>query len=321
MRPVLQVEGLRTYFSTRRGPIKAVDGVSFSLGHGESMGLVGESGCGKSMTLLSLLRLVPQPEGRIVSGRILLHGEDLLRKTESEMRKIRGAKMSIILQDPMTALNPVFSIGSQIGEVISLHQRVGGKTLWRRAAESLRSVRILSPEARLRDFPHQLSGGMRQRVVGAMALCCKPDLLIADEPTTSLDVTVQAQYLELLRKLRLDTGVSMIFVTHDFGIVAAMCDRAAVMYAGRIVECASTTRLFDHPQHPYTKALMNCVPRLAGSARDLTSIEGQPPDLGNLPPGCYFAPRCQRQQEVCQSEYPPEVEVAEDHRVSCWMVA
>lgn len=319
MSPVLEVEDLRTYFFTTRGVIKAVDGVSFTLEPGESLGLVGESGCGKSMTLLSLLRLVPQPGGQIVSGRVLLQGQDLLRKNESEMRKIRGAKIAIVLQDPLTSLNPAFSIGFQVGETIHLHQKARGETMWRRAVESLRLVNIPSPETRLRDFPHQLSGGMRQRVVGAMALCCEPVVLLADEPTTSLDVTIQAQYLELFENVRRTTNVSMIFVTHDLGIVATICDRVAVMYAGRVVEHAPTRLIFNDPRHPYTTALMQCLPKLDEYSERLASIEGQPPDLSALPAGCYFAPRCQHRRELCEQEYPPRSDLGGGHQVNCWL--
>jgi oligopeptide/dipeptide ABC transporter ATP-binding protein len=319
--PLLEVKDLRTWFFTRWGVVKAVDGVSFTLGAGETLGLVGESGCGKSMTALSILRLQPRPAGRIVGGQVLLQGEDLLQKSEREMRDIRGRQISMILQDPMQSLNPVFNVGEQIAEALRIHQGLEGPTLWEQARDLLRRVKIPSPELRLRAYPHQMSGGMRQRVVGAISLACRPAILIADEPTTSLDVTIQAQYLRLLKGLQEEMGLAMIFITHDFGIVAKMCDRVAVMYAGRIVESAEVRELFNHPRHPYTVALLNSVPRLETKIERLSSIEGQPPSLYDLPAGCPFAPRCPHARDRCREEYPPEVAVAEGHRVSCWMPA
>jgi oligopeptide/dipeptide ABC transporter ATP-binding protein len=319
--PLLEVKDLRTWFFTRWGVVKAVDGVSFTLGASETLGLVGESGCGKSMTALSILRLQPRPAGRIVGGQVLLQGEDLLQKSEREMRRIRGRQISMILQDPMQSLNPVFSVGAQIAEALRIHQGLEGPTLWEQAREMLRRVKIPSPELRLRAYPHQMSGGMRQRVVGAISLACRPAILIADEPTTSLDVTIQAQYLRLLKGLQEEMGLALIFITHDFGIVAKMCDRVAVMYAGRIVESAEVRELFNHPRHPYTVALLNSVPRLETKIERLSSIEGQPPPLYDLPPGCPFAPRCPHARDRCRDEYPPEVAVADGHRVSCWMPA
>jgi oligopeptide/dipeptide ABC transporter ATP-binding protein len=319
--PLLEVKDLRTWFFTRWGVVKAVDGVSFTLGASETLGLVGESGCGKSMTALSILRLQPRPAGRIVGGQVLLQGEDLLQKSEREMRRIRGRQISMILQDPMQSLNPVFSVGEQIAEALRIHQGLEGPTLWEQAREMLRRVKIPSPELRLRAYPHQMSGGMRQRVVGAISLACRPAILIADEPTTSLDVTIQAQYLRLLKGLQEEMGLALIFITHDFGIVAKMCDRVAVMYAGRIVESAEVRELFNHPRHPYTVALLNSVPRLETKIERLSSIEGQPPLLYDLPPGCPFAPRCPHARDRCRDEYPPEVAVADGHRVNCWMPA
>jgi len=318
MSALLEVNGLRTYFFTRWGTVKAVDGVSFSVNEGETFGLVGESGCGKSITCLSILRLVPAPAGRIIGGEILLEGEDLLKKSEKEMRKIRGRKISMILQDPTASLNPVFTIGDQITEVIKIHRGLKGRSLWQSAKEMLEMVRIPSPDIRLRNWPHELSGGMRQRVVGAIALSCEPALLIADEPTTSLDATIQVQFLRLLRELQQQTGLTLIFVTHDFGIVARMCQRAAVMYAGKIVETANVRELFNHPAHPYTQALMKSLPKVEEKVERLASIEGQPPPLHNLPPGCTFAPRCYYAKERCRSEYPPTVEIEKGHAVSCW---
>ena len=315
---LLQVENLKTYFSTRRGVVKAVDEVSFSIRKGEALGLVGESACGKSITCLSILRLVPEPAGKIVGGRIIFEGEDLLKKSWTEMRRIRGKKISMILQDPLTSLNPSFTIGSQVGEAIALHQRARGRTLWQKVIEALRLVSIPDPETRMRDYPHQMSGGMRQRVTGAIALSCQPFLLIADEPTTSLDVTIQAQYLRLLKELQQKTGTSMLFVTHDFGIVSRMCDKVAVMYAGKIVETAQTREIFDSPIHPYTRALITCLPKMEARVHKLATIDGQPPDLSHLPPGCSFAPRCPEVSEECCRGYPPQRRVARDHEVSCW---
>lgn len=316
MGKLLVVDDLKTYFFTRRGIAKAVDGVSFSLDRGESIGMVGESGCGKTITCLSILRLVPQPAGRIVGGRIFLDGENIVEKTESEMRSIRGRKAVIIPQDPMTSLNPVLSVWSQLSEVLRLHQHLRGKTLWTRARDMLRLVRIPDPEARLRSFPHQLSGGMRQRVAGAMSLSCQPKLLIADEPTTSLDVTIETQFLTLLTELRQQLGVALIFVTHDFGIVERMCDRVAVMYAGKIVEEAPTREIFEAPLHPYTVALMKALPNVKKKVERLTTIEGQPPPLIDLPAGCLFLPRCQVVDEQCQLA-PPMV-ARNSHMVRCW---
>ncbi len=317
---LLEVENLKTYFFTRRGVIKAVDGISFYVKKGETMGLVGESGCGKTITGLSLLRLVPEPAGRIVEGKIIFEGEDVLKKSLAEMRKIRGSKISMILQDSMTSLNPSFRIGDQVGEVIRLHGMVRGRTLLQKVIEALRLVRIPDAEMRIRDYPHQMSGGMRQRVTGAIALSCQPSLIIADEPTTSLDVTIQAQYLRLLKELQEQTKTSLLFITHDFGIVARMCDRVAVMYAGKIVETAETRDIFDNPRHPYTRALMSCLPKIEVQLKILATIEGQPPELGDLPPGCRFAPRCSEVSEECWRYYPPQTVVGRDHGVSCWNV-
>lgn len=318
LKTILEVKELKTYIYTRRGVVKAVDGVSFSVGEGEVLGLVGESGCGKTMTGLSILRLPPKPAGRIVNGEILFEGEDLLKKSEREMRHLRGGTLSMILQDPMTSLNPVFTIGGQIGEAIRLHQGVKGQIVWRRVIEMLKLVKIPSPEVRMHDFPYQMSGGMKQRVAGAMAFSCRPKLLIADEPTTSLDVTIQAQYLELLKEIQLQLGMAIIFITHDFGIVAAKCDRAAVMYAGKIVELAPVKTLFQNPMHPYTKGLMKSLPRLDRKVEKLATIDGEPPSLFSLPPGCAFAPRCAAVMKRCQEEYPPEICVSSDHFFSCW---
>ncbi|MBM3133007.1 MAG: ABC transporter ATP-binding protein [Chloroflexi bacterium] len=316
---LLSVEELKTYFFTRRGVAKAVDGVSFALRRGETLGLVGESGCGKSVTCLSILRLVPQPAGRIVGGKILLEGENLLEKSETEMRRIRGGKVAMIPQSPMTALDPVFSIWSQLSETIKRHQKMPGKGVWETAVTSLREVKIPSPEVRLRSYPHQLSGGMRQRVIGAMALACQASLIIADEPTTALDVTIQAQYLSLLRRMRDHLHAGMIFVTHDLGIVKRMCDRVAVMYAGKIVEEAPVKAIFQSPQHPYTMALIKSVPRLDTKVGRLASIEGHPPPLFDLPAGCAFRPRCSEATEACDV-IPLRQEIEQGHWVSCHLV-
>jgi oligopeptide/dipeptide ABC transporter ATP-binding protein len=319
--PLLEVKDLRTWLFTKWGVVKAVDGVSFTLSEGETLGLVGESGCGKSMTALSILKLQPRPAGRIVGGQVLLRGQDLVPKSEREMRAIRGRDISMILQDPMQSLNPVFTVGDQIAEAFRIHQGLQGRALWERARDMLSRVKIPSPDVRMRAYPHQMSGGMRQRVVGAISLACRPAVLIADEPTTSLDVTIQAQYLRLLNRLQEEMGLALIFITHDFGIVAKMCDRVAVMYAGRIVESAPVRELFNHPQHPYTVALLSSVPRVDEKIDRLTSIEGQPPPLHGLPAGCPFAPRCPDARDRCRQHYPPEVAVADGHRVSCWNLA
>ena len=319
MPPVVEVRDLQTHLVTRWGTVKAVDGVSFSVSAGETLGLVGESGSGKSMTCLSIVRLVPRPAARIVGGSVLLDGEDLLTKTEQEMQRLRGRKVGMILQDPMSSLNPVFSIGRQVREPLSMYHGLRGRALQERAAELLAAVRIPSPAERLRAFPHQLSGGMRQRVVGAMAIAAPPRLLIADEPTTSLDLTIQAQYLSLLRELQRAQGLAMIFITHNLGIVARMCDAVAVMYAGRIVEAGPVRRIFGAPQHPYTRALIESIPRLGEANGRLTAIEGQPPDPAALPTGCAFHPRCPQRLERCATEVPHDTAIATDHRTACWL--
>ena len=315
---VLEVDDLRTYFQTRWGTVKAVDGVSFDVRRGETLGIVGESGCGKSVTMLSLMRLIPSPPGHIVSGRVMLDGEDLLQLPKDQMTQVRGSKIGIILQDPMTSLNPVFSIGFQVKEAIRIHQNIPGKGVLQKALEVLRKVNIPAAEARVKDYPHQMSGGMRQRVVGAIGISCQPLVLIADEPTTSLDVTIQAQYLKLLGDLQQESNLALIFITHDFGIVAKMCDRVAVMYAGKIVELGDVRDIFNNPSHPYTEALLSSVPQMEEDVERLHSIEGQPPTLHDLPPGCPFALRCPYVMERCREEYPPQFEVAAHHVASCW---
>jgi oligopeptide/dipeptide ABC transporter ATP-binding protein len=317
--PILDVQDLKTYFFTRTGVVKAVDGVSFSLMPGETLGIVGESGSGKSMTALSIMGLVPQPSGRIVGGSILFQGEDLTQKTQSEMQQIRGREICMILQDPMTSLNPVYTVGNQLVETIRQNKQQERTTsLKSRAIELLQRVKIASPEVRFGNFPHQMSGGMRQRAVGAIAIAGAPKVLIADEATTSLDATIQYQYLSLLKELQQDTGMSIIFITHDFGIVAKMCDRVTVMYAGRVAEIADVRDLFNHPSHPYTEALMRSVPNVDEEVEYLYSIEGQPPALDSLPPGCTFAPRCPYVFDRCHQEFPVAVPVGEGHIATCW---
>ena len=271
------------------------------------------------MTALSLLRLIPKPAARIVSGEIILDGEDIIEKSDKEMREIRGRKISMILQDPQTSLNPVFTIGNQLIEALGTHQRGARKDMIGRAVDALKSVRVAAPERRLDDFPHQMSGGMKQRVIGAIAISCTPKVIIADEPTTALDVTIQLQYLRLLKDIQAETGLAIIFITHDFGIVARMCDRVAVMYAGRIVESADVRDLFNKPNHPYTQALMASVPQMDRTDR-LFAIEGQPPALYALPPGCRFADRCSHAQDKCRAEYPARFLVEEGHAADCWML-
>lgn len=315
----LEVKNLKTYLYTRWGVVKAVDEVSLSLQEREAFGLVGESGSGKSMFCYSLLRLVPKPAARIVAGQILLQGEDLLTKSESEMRKIRGSQISMIPQDPMTSLDPVFTVGKQLAETIGLQGDLKGQSVWDRGRELLKMVRIPAPERCLKSYPHQLSGGMRQRVLGAIAISRQPHLLLADEPTTSLDVTTQAAYLRLLKDLQEQIGLTLLFVTHDFGIVARLCHRVGIMYAGKLVEVADVREIFNNPLHPYTKALIESVPKHEERCERLTSIPGQPPALYQLPLGCVFYQRCAMSDDRCdKEEYPPEVQVGEGHWVSCW---
>jgi len=318
---VLRVEDLRTYFYTKSGIVKAVDGLSFSVGNGETLGIVGESGSGKSMTALSILRLVPAPAGKIVSGRILLRDDDLLAKSEKEMQKVRGGRISMILQDPMTSLDPLFTIGDQLAETIRIHQRNGTTSVEARVEEMLRLVKIPAPEQRVHDYPHQMSGGMRQRIVAGIALACQPELLIADEPTTSLDVTIQSQLLALLKDVQRQLNLAMIIITHDFGIVARLCHRVAVMYAGRIVEEADVRTLFRRPAHPYTIALLRSLPQLGRESERLFSIGGQPPDLRHLPQGCSFAPRCSKAIDVCRTEYPAQRDLGDGHHACCYVPA
>jgi oligopeptide/dipeptide ABC transporter ATP-binding protein len=314
---VLEVKDLHTYFFNRWGTVKAVDGVNFSIREGETLGIVGESGCGKTMTALSLLRLNPKPASRIIEGEILLDGEDILRRPEKTMREIRGRKISMILQDPQTSLNPVYNIGTQLVEALA-HRQQEQTDLRTEAEQSLRNVKVAAPERRLLDFPHQMSGGMKQRVVGAIAMACDPMVIIADEPTTALDVTIQLQYLKLLKDIQEQTGLAIIFITHDFGIVARMCDRVAVMYAGRIVEEGPVRDIFNNPSHPYTEALIGSVPKLEEKADRLYQIDGQPPALYDLPVGCRFAARCRYAKDKCLEEYPHYFDVTENQRSACW---
>jgi peptide/nickel transport system ATP-binding protein len=315
---LLEVDNLQTYIYTRRGINRAVDGVSFQLDRGRSLGLVGESGSGKSMTALSMLQLVPKPAARIIGGEIRFEGENLLKKSEREMRRIRGGGIAIILQDPLTSLNPVFNVQYQVGESVSLHQHLSGRAQLDRVIDSLRRVHVPSPEIRMKDYPHQFSGGMRQRVVGAIAIACEPKLLVADEATTALDATIQAQYLTLLRGLQKDLNLALLFITHDFGIVAKMCDDVAVMYAGRVVEYADVRETFNHPAHPYTLALLEAVPKVDRRVDRLYAIPGSPATGWTQSPGCRFAPRCAFAVERCSQEKPPLVTVAAGHASECW---
>lgn len=314
---VLEVKDLHTYFFNRWGTVKAVDGISFSLKQGETLGIVGESGCGKTMTALSLMRLNPKPASRIIDGQILLDGEDILQRSEKDMREVRGRKISMILQDPQTSLNPVYTIGNQLVEAL-VHRQDLQRDLKREAEQSLRNVRVAAPRRRLEDFPHQMSGGMKQRVVGAIAMACDPMVIIADEPTTALDVTIQLQYLRLLKDIQAETGMSIIFITHDFGIVARMCDRVIVMYAGRVVEEGPVRGIFNSPSHPYTEALIGSVPKMEERVERLYQIEGQPPALYDLPVGCRFADRCRYAQDKCLEAYPPYYDVGANQRAACW---
>jgi len=322
---VLDVKNLQTVFFTNSGLFKAVDDISFSVRRGETLAIVGESGCGKSVTALSIMRLVPDPPGRIVGGSVALEGTDLLGLDEAEMRAIRGNRISMIFQEPMTSLNPVMRIGDQITEAVRLHRKLTAKEAWKKAVDMLRLVRIPEPEQRAREYPHQLSGGMRQRAMIAMALACRPALLIADEPTTALDVTIQAQILALIVELQKELGTGLILITHDLGVVAQTAQRVIVMYAGKKVEEASVEALFENPRHPYTRGLMASMPAVAtfGSNSDarLVEIPGMVPSLTNLPPGCAFAPRCPLAIDRCRAEYPPLQDWGDHHFAACWRAA
>jgi oligopeptide/dipeptide ABC transporter ATP-binding protein len=315
--PLLIVRNLKTRFRTEDGTITAVDGVSFTVDAGETLGIVGESGCGKSVMSLSIMRLIPNPPGRIESGEILFAGEDLLAKPESEMRRIRGNDIAMIFQEPMTSLNPVFTVGDQIVEAITLHQRANRREARKKAIDMLRRVGIPSPEKRIDEYPHQMSGGMRQRVMIAMALSCSPHLLIADEPTTALDVTIQAQILDLMRQLRREFGTAIMLITHDLGVIAEMADRVAVMYAGQIVETADVATIFYKPGHPYTRGLLGSIPKLNENRDRLQVIEGVVPSPFGMPRGCRFSPRCSMAEGRCLTDAPELVEVVPGHEVRC----
>jgi peptide/nickel transport system ATP-binding protein len=319
--PLLDIQRLKTYFFTRKGIVKAVDGVDLSLNEGETLGLVGESGCGKSMTALSIMRLVPEPIGRIVEGTINFEGKDLVKMTEPEMRKIRGNQISMVFQEPMTSLNPVIKVGVQIAEAIQLHQELPPKEAWDLSIEMLRMVGIPSPESRVNEYPHQMSGGMRQRVMIAMALSCRPKMMIADEPTTALDVTIQAQILDLINRLKEKVGSSILLITHNLGVVAEVAQYVGVMYAGHIVEYADVIHLFKNPKHPYTVGLFQSIPKKRGYGKRerLQAIPGLVPDLLGLPVGCKFQDRCSQVIQKCKDEPPSLVEIEPGHQIRCWL--
>jgi oligopeptide transport system ATP-binding protein len=316
---VLEVKDLRTYFFTDEGVVKAVDGISFSLRKGEVLGIVGESGSGKSVTNLSIMNLVQTPPGRIMGGEVLFHGDDILKMDSKQIRAIRGSKISMIFQDPMTSLNPFLRISTQMIETLRLHQGISKKEARARAVEMLTLAGIPSAEERINNYPHQFSGGMCQRVMIAMGLSCNPEILIADEPTSALDVTIQAQILDLMKDLTQKLGAAVILITHSLGVVAGMCDTIYVMYAGRVVERGSTEDIFENPKHPYTRGLIKSVPRLdRQSAERLFSIPGQPPNVIDLPPCCPFFPRCSEAMEICKTRYPDEKDHGNGHRAACW---
>jgi len=317
--PLLSVESLRTQFATSAGVVRAVDGLSFAIDRGEVLGLVGESGCGKSVTSLSIMRLVPPP-GAIVGGRIRLDGDDLLDKDAEAMRRVRGARIGMVFQEPMTSLNPVFTIGDQIAAAVLAHAGGSRRAAWECAVEMLDHVQVPSPRERARDYPHQLSGGLRQRAMIALALAPGPQLLIADEPTTALDVTIQAQILDLLRRLQAERGMAVLLITHDLGVVAELCHRVAIIYAGRIVEMAPVASIFSEPLHPYTRGLLRCLPHPSRFGQPLSSIDGAPPDLRQVDGGCRFAPRCPLVQERCRHDEPALAERKPGHVVACPVV-
>ncbi len=317
---LLEIQELRTNFYTQDGVVKAVNGVSYTLDEGETLGLVGESGCGKSVSALSIMRLIPQPPGKIVGGKVTFQGRDLLKVSEDEMRHVRGKEIAMIFQDPMTSLNPVLTIKRQLTEGVELHLGMDGNAAGKRAVELLDLVGIPSAKSRVNDYPHQFSGGMRQRVMIAMALSCNPKLLIADEPTTALDVTIQAQILDLIKKLRKEFGTAVIMITHDLGVVAGLTDKINVMYAGYVVESAPTDELFKNPRHPYTLGLLRSIPKINEERRErLIPIEGLPPDLIEAPSGCPFAPRCSYVVDKCRQENPKLEPVARGHQIACWV--
>ncbi|MDA8409985.1 MAG: ABC transporter ATP-binding protein [Treponema sp.] len=317
---ILQVQDLKTYFHTDEGIVKAVDGVTFDLHKGETLGIVGESGSGKSVTNLSIINMIPNPPGKIAGGQVMYAGKDLVKLTINELRSIRGNKISMIFQDPMTSLNPYLRISTQMIETIVLHQKLDKKTAKAKAIDMLKLAGIPAPEKRIDQYPHQFSGGMRQRVMIAMGLSCNPEILIADEPTSALDVTIQAQILDLIKDLTARLGTAVILITHSLGVVAGMCDTICVMYAGRIVERGPTTEIFDKPKHPYTQGLIKSVPRLDKTSGDrLYSIRGQPPNVIDLPDCCPFYPRCDKAMDVCKRKYPLSKDVGNGHAVSCWL--
>jgi oligopeptide/dipeptide ABC transporter ATP-binding protein len=319
-RPILQVEDLKTYFFTSGATVKAVDGVSFEINRGETLGIVGESGCGKSVTALSLLKLVPDP-GRIVGGKVIFAGQDIVPMAEADVRELRGNQVAMIFQDPMTSLNPVLRVGFQIEEAMDSHTRFTKQEARQRVVPLLRQVRIPAAERRARDYPHQFSGGMRQRAMIAMGVSNAPSLLIADEPTTALDVTVQSQVIALLRQLNREQGTAIILITHNMAVVASLCQRVLVMYAGRVVEAGETRQIFKHPQHPYTWSLLRSIPRIDSDRKTrLATISGNPPDLGHPPPGCKFHPRCRFRVGRCSVEEPPLEEVAPGQQARCWVL-
>jgi oligopeptide transport system ATP-binding protein len=319
---ILQVKDLRTYFTVDEGVVKAVDGINFDLRKGETLGIVGESGSGKSVTNLSIINLIPSPPGKIVSGEVLFEGQDLLKMPINELRKIRGNKISMIFQDPMTSLNPLLRISTQMVETIELHQGLDKVAAKAKAIEMLKLAGIPAPEKRIDQYPHQFSGGMRQRVMIAMSLSCNPEILIADEPTSALDVTIQAQILELIQDLTKRLGTAVILITHSLGVVAGMCDTLCVMYAGRVVERGATDDIFEEPKHPYTRGLIKSVPRLdRENAERLYSIQGQPPNVIDLPDCCPFYPRCDQAKDICKRKYPKITEFGKSRSVACWLYA
>jgi oligopeptide/dipeptide ABC transporter ATP-binding protein len=315
--PLLEVDDLRTYFATEAGDAKAVDGVSFSIGMGKTLAVVGESGCGKTVTALSILQLIPQPPGRFVSGAIRFEGRDLLKVRPQELRTIRGGSIAMIFQEPGTSLNPVFTVGAQIGEAIRLHRGLPEKEIRAEVLRSLRAVHVSDPERRIDQYPHEMSGGMKQRVMIAMALSCNPQLLIADEPTTAVDVTIQARILDLLREMQSERGMAILLITHDLGVVAELADEVVVMYAGKVIEHASSAELFARPRHPYTLGLFASLPRIDRKKGRLEAIEGSVPAATKFPPGCRFRERCRFAAAECHQE-PPFVEIGNNHQVACW---
>ena len=320
MGTLIEVNGLRTQFFTQDGVVHAVNGISYHVNEGETLGIVGESGCGKTVSVLSVMRLIPQPPGKVVAGTVQFNGQDLLKVSEAEMRQVRGHKISMVFQDPMTSLNPVLTISRQMTEAMELHLGLDGHQARQRAIELLEMVRIPEAAARIDDYPHQFSGGMRQRVMIAMGLSCNPQLLVADEPTTALDVTIQAQILDLVRELKDKIGMAIIWITHDLGIIAGLADRVAVMYAGYIVETASVKDVYGDPRHPYTLGLLGSLPRLDAERKEkLIPITGRPPDLIEPPPGCPFAPRCRFAVDRCLEENPSLETVALNHQTACWV--